>query len=63
MQSGPELGYDKPVKLTIRKNFKYDYLSAADYINSSDIGAVSVQHEFGLFARSRCRRLVLVFGF
>jgi len=49
MQSTNELQYHKPVKLTIRKNVKYDYLSAADYINSSDIDAVSVQHEFGLF--------------
>ena len=49
MQSRNELQYHKPVKLTIRKNVKYDYLSVADYINSSDIDAVSVQHEFGLF--------------
>jgi glycosyltransferase involved in cell wall biosynthesis len=49
MQSTNELQYHKPVKLTIRKNVKYDYLSAADYINSSNIDAVSVQHEFGLF--------------
>jgi glycosyltransferase involved in cell wall biosynthesis len=49
MESGAELEYDKPVKLTIRKNVKYDYVSAADYINFSDIDIVSVQHEFGLF--------------
>jgi glycosyltransferase involved in cell wall biosynthesis len=49
MQSTNELKYNKPVKLGIRKNVKYDYLSAADYINSSDIDTVSVQHEFGLF--------------
>ncbi len=49
MQSIDELQYHKPVKLAIRKNVKYDYLSAADDINSSDIDVVSVQHEFGLF--------------
>jgi glycosyltransferase involved in cell wall biosynthesis len=49
MQSTSELQYHEPVKLTIRKNVKYDYLSAADYINTNDIDAVSVQHEFGLF--------------
>jgi len=49
MQSRDKLQYHKPVKFTIRKNVKYDYLSAAGYINSSDIDVVSVQHEFGLF--------------
>jgi glycosyltransferase involved in cell wall biosynthesis len=49
MHSGPELKYDKPVKLKIRKDVKYDYISAADYINISDVDIVSVQHEFGLF--------------
>ena len=49
MQSGDKLQYHKPVKFAIRKNVKYDYLSSADYINSSDIDVVSVQHEFGLF--------------
>ena len=49
MQSTDELKYHKPIKLTIRKNVKYDYLYAADYINSSAIDVVSVQHEFGLF--------------
>jgi len=49
MQSTSELQYHNPVKLTIRKNVKYDYILGADYINSSDIDIVSVQHEFGLF--------------
>lgn len=49
MRSTDELRYCKPVKLTIRKNAKYDYISTANYINSSDIDLVSVQHEFGLF--------------
>ena len=49
MQSGTDLEYDKPVKLKIRKDVKYDYISAADYINFSDVDLVSIQHEFGLF--------------
>ncbi|MHC4571123.1 MAG: glycosyltransferase family 4 protein [Planctomycetota bacterium] len=49
MESGVELKYDKPVKLKIRKNARCDYISAADYINFTDVDIVSVQHEFGLF--------------
>jgi len=49
MQSKEKLKYDKLVSIKIRKDFKCDYLSAADYINKSDIDIVSIQHEFGLF--------------
>lgn len=49
MQSGYETRYSEPVRVTIRKDVKYDYIRAANYINSSDIDVVSVQHEFGLF--------------
>lgn len=49
MQSGTRLEYDKTVKFKICKNVKYDYISAAEHINSSDIDIVCVQHEFGLF--------------
>ena len=49
MHSGDELEYGKTVKLQISKDIKYDYTFAADYINSSDVDVVSVQHEFGLF--------------
>jgi glycosyltransferase involved in cell wall biosynthesis len=49
MHSENELEYDKTVKLQIRKDVKYDYTSAADYINFSDVDVVSIQHEFGLF--------------
>ncbi|MHC4574135.1 MAG: glycosyltransferase, partial [Planctomycetota bacterium] len=54
MQSGTGLEYKKPVRLKVRKEVKYDYFSAADYINLSDIDAVSVQHEFGLFGGGGC---------
>ncbi len=49
MQSGTCLEYDKTVKLNIRKNVKYDYVFAAERINSIDADLVCVQHEFGLF--------------
>ena len=49
MHSEDELEYDEIVKLHIRKDVKYDYTSAVDYINFSDIDVVSIQHEFGLF--------------
>ncbi|UCC22243.1 MAG: glycosyltransferase family 4 protein [Planctomycetota bacterium] len=49
MESGAELTYDKSVKYRIRKDIKYDYISAADYINYSCADIVSIQHEFGLF--------------
>ena len=49
MQSGTCLEYDKTVKLNIRKNIKYDYIFAAERINSIDADLVCVQHEFGLF--------------
>ena len=48
-ESGPELEYDNRVKIKIRKDAKYDYVLAADYIYFSDIDIVCLQHEFGLF--------------
>ena len=49
MQSTSELPYRNPVKFAIRKDVKYDYISAANYINVTNIDLVSIQHEFGLF--------------
>ena len=49
MQSKSVLEYNKLVRRKIRKDVKYDYTSAADYINFNDVDVVSVQHEFGLF--------------
>lgn len=49
MQPSTCLEYDKSVKLKIRKEVKYDYVAAANYINFSDVDVVSLQHEFGLF--------------
>jgi glycosyltransferase involved in cell wall biosynthesis len=49
MQSDNTLRYDDPVRINIRENIKSDYILAADYINSSGVEVVSIQHEFGLF--------------
>jgi glycosyltransferase involved in cell wall biosynthesis len=43
------LNYNTPVRFEIRENVKNDYISAANYINFSNVDLVSVQHEFGLF--------------
>lgn len=49
MQSEPAIQYARPVKFKIRRDVRSDYIAAANYINYSDIDAVSIQHEFGLF--------------
>ncbi len=49
VEAGSDHGYSDPVKFEIRRNVKNDYASAADYINFSDVDAISIQHEFGLF--------------
>jgi glycosyltransferase involved in cell wall biosynthesis len=49
MQAGHEQQYAKPVEFIIRKDIAADYIDAADYINSENFDAVSLQHEFGLF--------------
>ena len=49
MQSGNEHTYNKPVEFVIRKDVAVDYIDAADYLNSRNFDAISLQHEFGLF--------------
>lgn len=49
MRSSPQQQYSKPVRFIIRQNIADDYISASEYINSSRINVISVQHEFGLF--------------
>jgi len=49
MQSDSSQQFCEPVERVIRKNNKKDYMKAADFINSSDIKSVSLQHEFGLY--------------
>jgi glycosyltransferase involved in cell wall biosynthesis len=41
--------YDFRVRLIIDKDYIEDYKKAADYINSSNIDLVHIQHEFGLY--------------
>ena len=41
--------YDNRVKLQVRQDFEEDYIQAANYVNSSRIKAVSLQHEFGIY--------------
>jgi glycosyltransferase involved in cell wall biosynthesis len=41
--------YDSWVVRQIRKNFPEDYAQTADFVNSSKIELVHLQHEFGLF--------------
>lgn len=41
--------YCEAVRRTISRDDRYDYVRAADYINFSDVEAVSVQHELGVF--------------
>ena len=41
--------YDTFVKFEISKDFCTDYEKAADYLNSSKVQLVNLQHEFGLF--------------
>ncbi len=49
MDSAGDIKYGQPVEFVIRKDVQSDYALVAEYINLSDIQAVSVQHEFGLF--------------
>jgi len=49
MEAADRLSYSDEVKLTIRRDQKRDYLTAADYINYSGDNPVSLQHEYGLF--------------
>lgn len=49
MQSDNTFKYPHPVKIKIRKDIKYDYITAADYINYSGNDLAVVQHEFGLY--------------
>ncbi len=45
------LTYKHPerVQFQIRRGVKDDYVRAADFVNCSDIGMVSIQHEYGIF--------------
>ena len=60
VQSGSSrLRWDS-VEYVIRKNYKSDYMEAADFINSGGIESVSLQHEFGLFGGQAGSYIVLM---
>jgi glycosyltransferase involved in cell wall biosynthesis len=48
-------GYEYPARVTrtIRQDLCADYVDAADYLDSTGVGAVSIQHEFGIFGGER----------
>ena len=49
-----EEGYDYPteVRFEITEQDLPSYLRAADFLNITDVDVISVQHEFGIFARA-----------
>jgi polysaccharide biosynthesis protein PslF len=48
-QKGAIYDYEDRVKIEIKRDYKENYIQAAQYINSSNIDLVNLQHEFGLF--------------
>ena len=48
-EKGAIYDYDRRVKWKIDRDDAEDYIKAAEYVNSSNIQLVVVQHEFGLF--------------
>jgi len=48
-EKGAIYDYDKRVKLKIDRDHTKDYVKAAEYVNSSNIELLVVQHEFGLY--------------
>jgi glycosyltransferase involved in cell wall biosynthesis len=57
-----ERGYEYParVKRTIRQDRCADYVDAADYLDSTGVGVVSIQHEFGIFGGERGAHILLL---
>ena len=48
-EKGALYNYDRRVKWTINRDNAQDYVKAAEYVNSSNIQLLIVQHEFGLY--------------
>src|SRR6201999_4277210 len=44
-----EYEYPEEVKYVIRQNHQKDYIRAANYINTSAVDAVIMEHEFGIY--------------
>ena len=48
-EKGAFYGYDRRVKWNIDRDDAEEYVKAAEYVNSSNIQLLVVQHEFGLY--------------
>ena len=48
-EKGAIYDYDRRVKWKIDRDCTEDYVKAAEYVNSSNIQLLVVQHEFGLY--------------
>jgi polysaccharide biosynthesis protein PslF len=48
-EKGALYNYDRRVKWKINRDNAQDYVKAAEYVNSSNIQLLIVQHEFGLY--------------
>jgi glycosyltransferase involved in cell wall biosynthesis len=48
-EKGAIYDYDRRVKLRINRDKIEDYVNAAEYVNSSNIQLLVIQHEFGLY--------------
>ena len=48
-QKGAIYNYEDRVKIEIKREYKENWIQAAQYVNSSNIDLVNLQHEFGLF--------------
>jgi glycosyltransferase involved in cell wall biosynthesis len=48
-ESQQEYEYPEHVKYVIRQNNQKDYIRAANYINTSSVDAVILEHEFGIY--------------
>jgi glycosyltransferase involved in cell wall biosynthesis len=59
-EKGVIYDYDGRVKIAIKRECKKNYVQAAQYINSSNIDLVNIQHEFGLFG-GECGEYIKLF--
>lgn len=59
LDSNPKRSYPKEVKIVIDQKNDSDYIKAAEYVNNSEIGLVSIQHEFGIFGGFNGNKLLL----
>jgi glycosyltransferase involved in cell wall biosynthesis len=48
-EKGTIYDYDQRVKFQVKRDSVEDYVQAAEYVNSSRIDLVNIQHEFGIF--------------